>query len=423
MDKNTCKVICKKIAIIVALVACVMLLGLVLWLSLGNLAPQRVEEVPVPMPSPMPATNLMRPAVIEDEFFRPGDRSDTDVVQLYQNEVVPSIGYIPGGREIRFFDKTEGRFFSLDIVTNRASPISPRIEGAVHAVQWSPNLTRAIVYFELSPGAGSPAVALVKVTETEREFNLINLDARIINFAWRRDDVLWGQLVTDDRNEFVRISLTDGTTLETALQIPGGVGWVASSFDRTGRYLVFSGVGFSPESRSIYLHDTERNTTTRLTTDGKSVLPIWSPDGEWIVFSYLTGSIETRDLKELKIMRRDGSEKRSLGVSLPAPQVAFISRDAIASAIAEKIPADCQAGILQDPMRADCFSYGDAITGNIIRIINLASPELASSIGANSFRSFGFPRVMNPTRLQNRNLLAFIDLRDNKIYAIGGLGR
>jgi len=55
------------------------------------------------------------------------------------------------------------------------------------------------------------------------------------------------------------------------------------SLSPDGRRIVFTLLG--DKSMDVWIHDIERETTTRLTFKGNNLYPIWSPDGRWITFS------------------------------------------------------------------------------------------------------------------------------------------
>lgn len=78
-----------------------------------------------------------------------------------------------------------------------------------------------------------------------------------------------------------------------------------------GRKLAFVG-----EGSDIYVHDLERDTTSRLTFNGRSLVPVWSPDGKHLVFR-TTGNDFT-----ISWARSDGAEEpqrlnESLNILVP----------------------------------------------------------------------------------------------------------
>src|SRR5579862_271163 len=64
---------------------------------------------------------------------------------------------------------------------------------------------------------------------------------------------------------------------QPVLAAPGSYGTPRLSPD--GRKLAFVG-----EGSDVYVHDLDRDTTSRLTFNGRSLVPVWSPDGKYLVF-------------------------------------------------------------------------------------------------------------------------------------------
>jgi Tol biopolymer transport system component len=65
--------------------------------------------------------------------------------------------------------------------------------------------------------------------------------------------------------------------------------------------------------RTIWLHDMTRNTQAKLTTDGRNVAPVWTPDGQGVVFGSSTVGAENLFLKRLdsSILQRITTGDRS----------------------------------------------------------------------------------------------------------------
>jgi len=281
-------------------------------------------------------------------------------------------------------------------------------------VLWSPSLDRAIVVFAPSISGDRPAVVLLDIGGTGP---LLNLDSRLYNFVWKNDNTLWAQLMSANSNDFVRISLEDGSPGETVLRVPDLLGMVSGSFDASRKYFAFSGAGISPATRNIYIYDVQKQTTRQLTQDGKSVLPQWSPDGLWIVFVHTVDTASVEDQRELRAMRSDGAENHSLGITMPAPTFWLLDDSTVVAAVPAKIPEICKD---RDSVvyLSQCYAYGDIISLNTIVKTSITSPAITSLIGEAMLGSFGFPRISNLTYIAAGKLLSFVDLRDNKLYAI-----
>lgn len=350
---------------------------------------------------------------IEKEFFIPGDLSSTELVQLYPNAVVPTIGVRPGSSVIQFFDKSERRFVRLDIAAKKSERISSPVEGDVYAALWSPDLTRAVAVFT-SPASGErPAVALYDMKRGQ----LFNFDSRLVNFVWKDNNTLWAQVVSPDSNDFALISLESGVPGETVLRVPAHLGMVSGTFDASGKYFAFSGIGVSSATRNIYIYDIQTETTRQLTEDNKSVLPQWSPDGSWIVFTHIRDTAAVEEQWELRAMRKDGTENHSLGVTMPAPVFSFLDNSTVAAAVSAKIPEVCRDRNTVATL-SQCYAYGDVISKNTIVKTSIANPAATPLADELILDSFGFPRVNNLTYIPAGRLLIFIDLRDSKLYAI-----
>src|SRR5262249_1695353 len=47
-------------------------------------------------------------------------------------------------------------------------------------------------------------------------------------------------------------------------------------------------------NEDIWIYDSQRDTVTRLTFGGVNVLPVWSPDGQYVVFATIRGIFQAR---------------------------------------------------------------------------------------------------------------------------------
>ena len=64
-------------------------------------------------------------------------------------------------------------------------------------------------------------------------------------------------------------------------------GWARISPDETRLALE----GFGEEGTDIWIYDIGRGTNTRLTMDGRGIDPVWSPEGDAVVFSLSGGDV------------------------------------------------------------------------------------------------------------------------------------
>jgi Tol biopolymer transport system component len=107
-----------------------------------------------------------------------------------------------------------------------------------------------------------------------------------------------------------RVRAVVGGSIRSRELVPSGR--TPASWSPDGRQLVFERDLKPPKEGDLYVLEVRTGDVRRLTTDGVSGNPIWSPDGETIVFTKLTDPGSDVAGASLWAMGADGSEPRQV---------------------------------------------------------------------------------------------------------------
>jgi Tol biopolymer transport system component len=112
----------------------------------------------------------------------------------------------------------------------------------------------------------------------------------------------------------VHLKVVDGKgTTKGDIPITGAA--MSATWSPDGGSMVMSILDTTSGRQSVWLHDRQRGTATRLTFGQRDVSPVWSPDGKWIAYGTADDGGLTREI--VRIPSRGGGAEETL-VQVPA---------------------------------------------------------------------------------------------------------
>ncbi len=215
------------------------------------------------------------------------------------------------GKQIVFVSDRSGQvhIYVMDADGSNVSRLTPDGGGGI-SPRWSRDGTQiAFSQSGLIVVMDADGSNLRVVMEAEPEETAPDCMAGSFPGGWSPDDeaiTYYSASVSRQEGQVCTVKV-DGSGVEVVVAEPGAYS-VEPIWSPDGQYIVFRAI--RDGVHDIWIIDLEKDETTNITDDlDLDIEPDWSPDGEWIVFGSLRQGEPNFDLF---IMRRDGSDVRRL---------------------------------------------------------------------------------------------------------------
>lgn len=309
----------------------------------------RVPLIPPPAPGEAPAPVTGLPAAAPGT---PGAPGETPPVPPSTLPLIPDVasggptkttllteGPITGailsadGKTVSYYNRDDGKFYRVG-PDGSANKLSAKQFFDVQNVTWSPDANRAILEY---PDGANIVFNFDSEIQTTLPKHWEDFD-----FSPTGSEIVAKSIGLNPNNRWLITSAPDGSRATSIAPLGENEKKVTASWSPSGEALAFSATGSAQglDASEVLLIGKNNENFKSLIVEGRDFRPLWSPDGERILYSAYNEGTGFRPLLWIVDGRGDaiGANRRSLGLGTWADKCAYADAVNVYCAVPTEIP-------------------------------------------------------------------------------------
>ncbi|MFH0804778.1 MAG: hypothetical protein V1916_01120 [Patescibacteria group bacterium] len=279
---------------------------------------------------------------------------------------------------IRYYDRTQGKFFRLG-KDGKAQPMTDQLFPNASRIAWSPTGNKAAISF--------PDQSKIIYDFDSREQVTLPKQWDDIEFSPSGEQIAFKNMAADENSRWLAVAKTNGAEVELIEPIGDKAGDVAVSWSPSGQVVASFREGYSGTQQEVFLLGLHGENFKSFLTDGRGFQGVWSPTGTQLLYSVYSAASQYNP--SLFLVDADGDQiganEITLGLQTWPTRCAFTST---ATALYCAVPTNLPTGSGLSPSIAtatkDAIYRIDANTGsrNLVALPSLPTAGTDYSITA-----------------------------------------
>jgi hypothetical protein len=288
----------------------------------------------------------------------------------------------PDGKSVRYYDRVSGKFLAID-ANGRLVELSNEIFPDVQAVTWSPDANKVVMEF---PDGSKLAYDFILKKQAT-----LPASWEDFSFSPQSDKLAAKQDSASSSNRYLVVANSDGTGAKPIAALGENGDLVDVNWSPSGDVIAFSQTGDTDmagsfgEKQILFIGQNNENFPATV-VDGLGFLPLWSPDGKYLLYSSAASADDFRP--RLYVVTGSGtnrgSGRRGLNLFTFADKCVFADNSTAYCAVPDALPEGIGLERLALGNVPDSFYKVNVVTGAVSLVGRPDTDTVVSSLRVSS---------------------------------------